>query len=175
MYTLAPDEKATPVMAYTLDSVVRGESVNKQAARVSTWFRTEGAPDYLHLYNLQWVAITGGAVKPLAFAESFMPLDTIIGFHILPPQQDPLDYDEREANRVNSPLTLVMGRFLVRGKLRVSPQTDIGTTLSISRTKWMSIYEAEITCPYLPQMPAMQVSMMIVRPNAVNFILDAKQ
>ena len=174
MYTLSPEEKATPVMAYTVDSVVRGETVTKQPVRVSTWFRTEGAPDYLHLYNLQWVTITGGAVKPLAFPETFIPLDTIIGFHILPPQADPLDYDERETNRVNAPLTLLMGKFLVKAKLRVSPQTDIGTTLSISHTKWMSIYEAEITCPYLPQMPAMQVPMLVVRPTTVNFILDAK-
>ena len=172
MYTLAPDEKATPVIAYTQNSIIRGETVNKQPVRVSTWFRTEGAPDYLHLYNLQWVTITGGAIKPLTFPEMFMPLDTIIGYHILPPAKDPLDYDENETNRVNSPLFILMGMFLIKGKLRVSPQTDIGTTLSISHTKWMSIYEAEITCPYLPQMPPMQVPMLVVRPTQVSFILN---
>ena len=73
-----------------------------------------------------------------------------------------------------TPLALLMGRFFVKCRMRVSPQTDIGTSLSISHTKWMSLYEAEITCPYLPQMPAMQVPMLVVRPTAVNFILDAK-
>lgn len=174
MYTLAPDEKATPVMIYTQNSVIRGEIVTKQPVRVSTWFRTEGAPDYVHLYNLQWVAITGGAIKPLMFPEMYMPLDTIIGFHILPPQADPLDYDERETNRVNAPLSVLMGRFFMKCCMRVSPQIDIGTSLSISHTKWMSLYEAEITCPYLPQMPAVQVPMLVVRPTSVNFILDAK-
>ena len=101
-----------------------------------------------------------------------MPLDTIIGYHILPPAKDPLDYDEHEANRVNSPLFILMGMFLIKGKLRISPQTDIGTTLSISHTKWMSIYEAEISCPYLPQMPPMQVPMLVVRPTQVSFILN---
>lgn len=174
MYTLTPEEKVTQVMVYTQDSVVRGETVTKQAVRVSTWFRTEGAPDYLRLYNIQWVTVTGGALKPLTIPEMFMPLDTIIGFHILPPAQDPLDYDPKEANRVNAPLSILMGRFFVRARMRISPQTDIGTTLSISHTKWMSIYEAEITCPYIPQMPAMQVPMLVVRPTAVNYILDAK-
>ncbi|MBV6397039.1 MAG: hypothetical protein HFACDABA_02643 [Anaerolineales bacterium] len=172
MYTLATDEKVTPVMAYTQDSLIRGEAVTKQPVRVSTWFRTEGAPDYLHIYNVQWVTITGGALKPLTFPETFVPLDTIIGFHILPPQADPLDYDEREANRVNAPLSVLMGRLLVKGRMRVSPQTDIGTSLSISHTKWMSLYESEITSPHLSQMPAMQVPMLIVRPKAVTFILE---
>ena len=35
MYTLGPDEKATMVMAYTQDSLIRGETVNKQTVRVS--------------------------------------------------------------------------------------------------------------------------------------------
>ena len=171
MPTISPDEKLTAVMAYTQDGVVRGETVTKQAVRVSTWFRTDGAPDYLRAFNVQWVSLTGGAVKPLALPEIFMPLDTIIGFHMLPPARDPLDYDENETNRVNAPLSIVMGRFLVRGKLRISPQTDIGTTLTISHSKWMSIYEAEVTCPYLPQMPAMQVPMLIVRPTQVSFVI----
>ena len=172
MYTLASDEKVTMVMSYTHDSLVRGEAVTKQGVRVSTWFRTDGAPDYLHIYNLQWVTITGGPIKPLPIPEMFMPVSTIIGFHIAPPEHDPLDYDEQENNRVNAPLTLLMGRFLVKGKLRISPQIDIGTTLSISHTKWMSIYEAEISSPHLPQMPPVQVPMLIIRPMEVNFILQ---
>jgi hypothetical protein len=171
MPTIGPDEKSTLVMSYTLDSMIRGEAVTKQAVRVSTWFRTEGAPDYVHLYNLQWITVTGGPVKPLAFPEAYLALDLIVGFHIMPPAQDPLDYDERETNRVNSPVSMMMGKFLVKGKLRMSPQTDIGTTLSISHTKWMSVYEAEIGCPYLPQMPPMQVPMLVVRPTQVAYIL----
>jgi len=31
MYTLKPDEKTTPVMVYTRQSVVRGEVVTKQS------------------------------------------------------------------------------------------------------------------------------------------------
>jgi hypothetical protein len=173
MYTLGSDEKATIVMAYTQDSLIRGEAVTKQAVRVSTWFRTDGAPDYLHLHNLQWIAITGAAIKPLSFPEMFLPISTIIGFHIVPPASDLVDYDEKEANRINTLLSILMGKFLVQGKLRVSTQSDVGTTLSISHSKWMSIYDAEISSPYVPQMPMMKVPMLIVRPMEVNFILSA--
>ena len=170
MPTLGSDEKNTVVMSYTHDSMVRGEAITKQGIRVSTWFRTDGAPDYLHLTNIQWVAVTGGPVKPLAFPEMYLSLELILGFHIMPPAAEPLDYDERETNRVNAPLSFLMGRFLVKGKMRISPQTDVGTTLSISHTKWLSIYEAEISCPYLPQMPPMQVPMMVVRPMQLAFV-----
>jgi len=171
MADIKPDEKTTPVMAYTHDSMIRGEAITKEGIRVSTWFRTDGASDHLHLVNSQWVAVTGGPVKPLTFLETYLSLDLILGFHIMPPASDPLDYDVNETNRVSSPLTIMMGRFLIKAKIRISPQIDVGTSLGISHTKWMSIYEVEVSCPYLPQMPAIQVPMMLVRPNQVGFIL----
>lgn len=173
MYTLAPDEKATPVMLYTHNSVVRGETVTKQAVRVNTWFRTEGIPDYINVHNSQWVTVTGGAVRPMTFREMFVPLQTIIGFHIIPPGQEGVDYDDNEANRINSPLSFLMGMFQVSGKIRVSAQTDIRTSLSISHAQWLSIYDAVINSPYLPQMPPLHVPMMLVRPMQVQFILQS--
>jgi hypothetical protein len=173
MYTLAPDEKVTPVMLYTQTSVVRGETVTKQAVRVSTWFRTDGVPDYINLHNVQWVTVTGGTVKPMTLPETFVPLQTIVAFHIVPPAQEMVDYDESETNRVNSPLSFLMGMFHVNGKIRVSTQTDIRTSLIISHTQWLSIYDAVISSPYLPQMPPIQVPMLIVRPMQVSFIFQA--
>jgi hypothetical protein len=36
---------------------------------------------------------------------------------------------------------------------------------------WMSIYEAEISNPYLPQMPVISVPMLLVRPEQVSFAM----
>lgn len=46
MYTLSADEKTALVMIYTHNSLLRGNAVVKESIRVSTWLRTEGAPEY---------------------------------------------------------------------------------------------------------------------------------
>jgi len=171
MYTLASDEKATSIFTYTYDGLFRGEVVTKQSVRISTWLRTDAAPDYIHLYNVQAIEITGGPIKPVAFAEMFLPTTTVIGMHMAPPARDPVDYDEREGNRVLLPIVFLMGRFSINGKIRISTATDLATSLTISRQKWMSIYEADVHSPHLPQMPSIQVPMLLVRPMEVSFCL----
>ena len=51
MTTLSPDEKSTLVMTYTQNMLVRGEVVTRQGVRVSTWLRTQGVPEYIHLFK----------------------------------------------------------------------------------------------------------------------------
>ena len=38
-----------------------------------------------------------------------------------------------------------------------------------TRVTWMSLYEAEISNPYLPQMPPLHTSMVLVNPNQIVF------
>lgn len=64
MYILRPDEMTSPVMLYTLQSVVRGEAVVKQSVpRVNIWLRTDGAPKYIHVLKAQVLAFGGSPVK----------------------------------------------------------------------------------------------------------------
>ena len=44
-----------------------------------------------------------------------------------------------------------------------------GMMLESAVVSWMSIYDVSITNPYLPQMPALQVPMVLVNPNHVSF------
>jgi hypothetical protein len=39
----------------------------------------------------------------------------------------------------------------------------------MARVSWMSLYDVVITNPYLPQMPPMQVPMVLVNPSHVAF------
>lgn len=173
MYTLAPDEKATLVMAYTQTMLIRGEVVTKQGVRVSTWLRTDAAPDYIHLLRPQVVNFCGGQVRPYGAAEIFLPTEQAIGFHIVPPTQDTMDYDESEKNRTWEPVTALLGPFLVRAKARISAQSGLGVSLATSRVTWMSLYDAHISSPLLPQMGVLDVPLLIVRPNQVSFALEA--
>ena len=170
MYVLRPDEKTTPVMLYTHDTLVRGDAVSKQnVLRVNHWLRPDGAPKYMHLLKSQVIVFGGTPVRPLAFAEIYFPTSQLIGFHTLPPVDEALDYDPNEANRVMQDVQVLMGSFVVKGKMRISAQTEISTSLEVARISWMSIYDAEIANPYLPQMPPMKVPMMLVNPERVAY------
>lgn len=166
MKPLANDEKASTVMVYTESMLVRGEIVLRDAIRVSIWLRTQGVPNFVHLFNAQIIQLAGIPPKNYSRPELFLPSSEIIGFHLAPPAQDPLDYDASESNRRMQPVQALMGSFVLNGKLRVSTSTDFAATLDVMNTSWLSLYEADISNPYLPQL-SIQVPMMLVRPSKI--------
>ncbi len=174
MYTPTADEKTTPVMLYTQNTLVRGEVITKQHIRVSIWLRTEGAPEYMHLLKLQVIHLNTTPAKALSYGEAYLPTSQVIGFHMAPPAKDPPDYDETEKNRVMQPLVALVGSFVIAGSLRVSTQVDIGTSIvSNSRISWLSLYDVKVSNPNLPQMGEMPVPMLLVRPSQVGFAFNA--
>jgi protein involved in temperature-dependent protein secretion len=170
MYTLGPEEKASLVMAYTQNSLVRGELITRETLRLNTWFRTDSAPDFIHLHKAQWLQAAGAGFISLPYEELLLPVPLVIGFHIAPPAEEPLDYDPKEDNRVNKRISLLMGLFVVKGNVRISAQTDLATSLQIAHSPWISIYDTEISSPQLPQMPTLQIPLLLVRPVQVVFI-----
>ncbi len=87
----------------------------------------------------------------------------------MPPTDEPLDYDPDEANRVMQDVQVLAGTFVMKGKIRISAQTELTASLEMARVSWISLYDAEIANPYLPQMPPMKVPMMLVNPEHVAF------
>ena len=168
MKPLASDEKTALVMLYTNNMLVRGEIVIKESLRVSIWLRTQGVPNYIHLHGPNVILLGGTPPKSLAYSELFVPTADVIGFHLAPPAQDPLDYDASELNRRMQPVDLLVGSFMLKAKLRISTQTELATFLDVSRSSWTSVYDADITNPYLPQF-SVHVPMMLVNPNHVSF------
>ena len=173
MYILRPDEKTTPVMLYTEESVVRGEVVTKEVVhRINIWLRTDGVPKYMHLLNAQVVLFGGGSGRTLSYPEIYFPSAELIAFHTLPPTDEPLDYDPAEANRMMVDVELIVGTFVMKGRIRISTQTEVGVSLEMARVAWTSLYDATITNPYLPQMPPLSVPMVLVNPAHVAFGLS---
>jgi hypothetical protein len=170
MYVLRPDEKTAPVMLYAKNSVIRGEAVVKQnTPRVNIWLRTDGAPRYMHILKPQVLVFGGNPPKALSYAEIYFPTSEAIAFHPLPPLEEPLDYDPSEADREMDVVELLVGTFVMKGKIRISTHMEVSTTLESARVSWLSVYDVWITNPYLPQMPALQVPMMLVNPSHVAF------
>jgi hypothetical protein len=170
MYILRPDERTSPVMLYAMHSVVRGEAVVKQnVQRLNIWLRTDGAPRYIHVLKPQVLVFGGSPVKALSYTELYFPTSEVIAFHTLPPTDEPLDYDPEEADRKMEELDLLIGTFVMKGHIRISTHTEVDHTLESARVSWMSVYDTTITNPYLPQMPALQVPMVLVNPSHVAF------
>lgn len=169
MQTLAPDEKATTVLVYTQNALVRGDLVTKQSARVSIWLRMQAEVNYLHLFKPQILAFGGPLTKSMINDEMFCPLEQVHGFHLAPPADEPLDYDESEPNRVMKEVTLLLGEFSVNGKLRISTHSDLATSLELAHAGWLSVYEAEVSPLFVPSFPVMKAPMMLVNPKYVSF------
>jgi hypothetical protein len=163
---LSADDKSTLVMVYIQNALIRGEVVTKENMRVSIWLRTDGAPNYLRLQQAQMLSFSGGAPKSYNTSEVYVPVASVIGFHIAPPLQEPLDYEEGEKNRAEQIVSVTVGTFIFKGKIRFSAQSGIGPSLEMAYS-WMSMYETEISNPNLPQMPAILVPMLLVNPRQV--------
>ena len=170
MKPLASDEKLVPVMVYTQNMLVHGEYVAKENIRVSILLRTQGVPNYIHLHKAHVIVFGGTPPKSLSFSEIFVPTPSVIAFHMVPPVQDQMDYDPSEANRIMQPMEMLVGTFQFKGHIRMSAATEVGTTLEVMRISWLSIYNTQITNPYLPQFN-LQVSLLVIKPEMISMTL----
>ncbi len=171
MATANTEERRTTVLIYSSNMLVRGDVMTMPSIRVSIWLRTQGMPNYMHILKPQVLVFGGAAPKSHAYEEMFFPTAQVIGFHIAPPACDPVDYDASEAGRRMVDVSMMLGFFLLKAKARISSQTDFATSIDVARSMWMSIYEAEISNPALPQMGVMRVPMLLVRPERVTFAI----
>lgn len=174
MYILKPDEKTTPVMLYTQDALVSGEAVTRQSiSRVSIWLRSDGAPKYIHVLKPH-VVVFGRETAPisLTYSEIYFPTPQLIAFHTMPPTDEPLDYDVTETNRMMQEVNVLVGTFMMKGKLRVSTQTEVVQSLEVAGSAWMSLYDVEVANLYVSQMPVLQTPMVLLNPARVAFAVE---
>jgi hypothetical protein len=157
------------VMVYTHDMLVRGEVVTKETARVGIWPRTQGVPNLIRLLKPNILLFGGSPPKPYSLAEMFLPTASAIGYHLAPPATEPPDYDPQEKNRTLEPVNILLGTFLIKAHVRISASTPLGVSLEVAYSGWLSIYDVEITNPYLPQMQPMLVPMMLITPSKIAF------
>jgi hypothetical protein len=162
-FSLQPDEKVTSVMIYTHNTLAWGQVVTKEAIRVSTWLRTPSIPQYIYLHNAQVITFNGANHHPQAFRELHLPSDAIIGFHLKPPDCDPLDYDQQEPMRKMEPTTALVGPFRFEGALRMSNHTNLERYLDVAKETFTMMYDLKISQPSIPSMGVMHISMALIR------------
>jgi hypothetical protein len=162
-YTLEDEQIAASVMAYTPNSLVWGEVIVRKIVRVSTWLRTNSAPDDICLYNARVLFTGTSAIKPFFMTELHIPTASIWAFHLIPPAKDPVDYDPSEPNRVMQPITAIVSNFRIDGSLRMSTKATLSKYLEISKENFCAVYDADISSPLLPALGIIKVAYIIVR------------
>lgn len=169
-YHVGEFERVTSFMCYTRQSLIWGEVVIKSAIRVSTWFRTNVAPDVVCIYNAKLLPIAAGITpRPLQFSEIHVTNPEILAYHLIPPEADPLDYDPTEPNRVMDPVTAIIGAYRIDAKMRMSTRSTLKKYLEITRETFTPLYEAEITNMLMPALGIMKVPMLMVRQACTAF------
>jgi hypothetical protein len=169
-YRLAADEKMNQVMVYTANSLLWGDLVVKSIIRVSTWLRTSAVPDWVTLYNASQLNTNqGGNVKPISFAEMHVPVPQIIAFHLIPPAQDPIDFDPTELNRRMEPVNAIYSSFVVKANMRISANASLKKFIELNREPFGALYDAEVTSLSLQNFGVVKIPYILVRQTQTIF------
>ena len=167
---LADDEKITAVAIYAMTGLAIGKLITKEQVRVSTWLRTDMAPPYLSLNHARFLSLAGsGTSQSLTFSELHVPASQIIGFHLLPPASEPLDYDSDELHRKMEPVTVLIGFFRVAGFARMSTYSNVGKYLEATKETFLPVYQVEISNLAIPSLDLVRVPYALVRQDAALF------
>ena len=159
-------------MTYTQNMLVRGEVVTKEGVRVTTWLRTQGVPEYIHLFKPTVLHFGSGVVKALTYSEVYVPVSTVIAFHLVPPVNEALDYAADETNRIMVPVTATPGTFLFKGFFRIATKASLSTSIELAHSDWSSIYNVDVTNPSMPQMQPIHAPMVVINPKQVSFAIE---
>ena len=169
---IAEDEKLTPAMFYTADSMVWGQVLSKKPIRVSTWLLTDMAPNYIKIFNAQMLIVGGQKPATLKFPTLHLQIQNINAYHLLPPVDEPPDYDPDEPNRKMVPTTAVVGPFRFDGTTRMAAFSAADNYLSAAKATFLPIYDARMTCPLVPSIKGAQVPMVLLRQHRVMFHIE---
>jgi hypothetical protein len=173
-YPLADDEKSSPVMAYMRDALCWGDVVTKEKILVSRWLRTQTAPESICIYNARIIIpSSGSSPAPMQFSELHIPTQEILAFHLIPPQQDPTDYDPNDPNSHLYPITTLVGKFKMDGHLYLSIHSNLARYLEIIHENYTSLYNVEISCPQMPSLGLMRVPYVLINRTSSVFALRA--
>jgi hypothetical protein len=163
-YELASDEKISQIMVYTDYSLCWGEVATKELVRVSTWLRTNAAPDNVLLYNARSLpAQSTQQSKPQSYPELHIPTHHILAYHLLPPAQDPLDYDPRDGMRRLEPVTALVGPYRFDGNLSIAQKSNLTKFIEITKEVYTSLYDVEITYSMMASMGKLKIPFLLLR------------
>jgi hypothetical protein len=169
-YHLEQDEKVAQVMIYTPTSFFWGEVVVKSVIRVSTWLRTNAVPNRIGLYNAMGLNTLPGC-KPFSYSELHIPLSQVQAFHLIPPAQDPPDFDPTEPNRKVQAVNALLNSFLIKASVRIAASSSLKRYLEVNHEPFSALYDAEVSNPAVQSFRGLSVPYMLVRQDSTVFTI----
>jgi hypothetical protein len=171
---VADDEKTASIMIYAHQAIFWGDVVIKKAIRASTWLRTNAAPEVVQLLNARsLLTLFPGTPRPTFSKELLIFTNQILAYHLVPPQQDPPDYDETEPNRSMFPVTARVGTFRFDGYMRLSSISSPFKYLTLTREAFTGLYNLEITNPVIPELGVFKVPFALVGQEQVIYTIKS--
>jgi hypothetical protein len=105
----------------------------------------------------------GNKQAPVQYKEVHLFTNDIMAYHLLPPEREPLDYDPNELNRHFEVVEAVSGFFKFDGNVLLSNLYSIGQYIETTHEKFISLYDAEITYPFVSPQNVLKIPQALVR------------
>jgi hypothetical protein len=157
-------ETSTSLMFYTTQGLIWGDFVHHKEVLPGRVLVGASTPDILTLYNAQVMFTEANYLsKPVKHKEIFIHADNVLAYHITPPKEDKIDYDPTEPHRMMTAIKVHIGPFLAKAQMRISDRTTVKTNLEVSKSEFITFYDAEITHPQNPKMPPIKNNLVYTR------------
>ncbi len=162
------EKTETPMMIYTTQGLVWGTLPHSSGIQPSRILLGVTIPEYMALNEAQAMFMEPNFItKAIKHPRLLVPSSTILGYHLMPPLKDTLDYDPTEPNRKMEPITLYMNALKVSGSIRMSEITDAKTTLEVMKADFLSLYDVEIRHITNTQMSPILTNQAYFRINSI--------
>lgn len=171
--TLSDEETTSSMMFYTTQGLVWGDLVHNKQVLPGRLLVGISTPDMITLYNAKMMFTEANYIsKPVSHSELFLHENNVIAYHLAPPVKDQIDYDPSEPHRIMSPIIVHVGPFTVNAQMRISDRTSIKTNLEVSKSAFITFYDAAITHPNAPNMPPIKNNLVYIRLATAIFAVD---
>ncbi|MEK6221067.1 MAG: hypothetical protein N2D54_02345 [Chloroflexota bacterium] len=170
IFGMGPEEFATPVMVYFANRLVWGHMVTHLAIPAMRALVGTTLPDILTLHDAEMVSINNGQMgTPEKRNEIFIPTKEILGFHLKPPNQGKILFDETEQNRKMGSLTAFVGGFHFDAEVRIAKQTGLKNYIDVVKAEFLEIYNTQVTLPTSTVVKPVQTNIALVKRQGVFF------
>ena len=158
--SLRSGETSTAMMFYTANSLIWGNLIHHEEILPSRILVGITIPEFVSIYQAKILFTQQNFIsKPIPHSEIHIPSNKIIGYHLMPPQIDQIDYDKTEPNRKMEPIAAYLGAFTLRGLIRISEVTTVKSNLEVLKAEFITLYDLEICHSHKTEMSAIRTNM----------------
>jgi len=153
-------ETTTAMMFYTDAGLIWGNIIHHEEILPSRILVGMTVPEFISVYHAKILFTQPNFISnPISHSEIHIPAKKIVGYHLMPPQIDQIDYDETEPNRKMESITAYLGAFTLRGLIRISEVTTVKSNLEVLKSEFLTLYDLVISHSHKKEMRPIRTNM----------------